>query len=347
MRISSLAIALTCLFCFIFTAPRARAEEDDSDEVDSDEVDSEVFEDIQGIRTQPLPMLDFSFGIGLSYRSDNQSLVFDETGVADTFEIHEFQFLPRFSFAPVPGKLAVFGDLQMGILWGDSDSSFVMESFAFGGQYTFLNSSPFVLAAGLGMRFISQSYQDFFSMDVFHLRPYLTGGPVIDIGALMLCIIPYVGLPLYFDTSDENDPDFIDGRVRTTPGSQGGPLLVSYSRVNSALRTATYINASGEYDKNDPSLPPNRRQNYFLDESPGGIDYGLPVILDLPLGLFGIVEVFGTTWLWPERDSWNYAGPTVGWAPGFFAVSLSWIFALDHKDIQEDWSFSVGFAVMF
>ncbi len=340
MRIAFFAVVLTSILAHLTAAQPALAEE-------AEEVESDVFEDIQGVTRQPPPMLGFSFGIAFSYRSDNQRLVFDDGSTNETFEVNEFGIMPRFSFAPVPGKLAVFGDVQLGVLWGDADSSFVMESFAFGGQYTFLNAAPFVAAAGVGMRFISQSYQDFFSMDIFHIRPYITGGPLIDMGALMLGIIPYIGLPLYFDTAGENDPDFVDADVRTTPGSQGGPNLVSYSRVSSALRATTYANAAGEYNKNDPALPPNRRQNYFLDESPGGIDYGLPVILDLPLGLFGILEVFGTAWLWPERDSWNYAGPTVGWAPGLFAVSLSWIFALDHKDIQEDWTFSVGFGLMF
>jgi hypothetical protein len=340
--------------CVVLLAPAAAmAEEDGGNAVDGDSLAQ-----VQGGMRHPLPLPVWSFGLGFAYRTDDQTAIYEGLPLGNdvtrefSYSASEIDLMPRFSLAIVPDLVALYGDLQMGILFdSDMPDTFVIESFALGGQYTFYNDSPFVIAAGLGMRFLSQSYMDVFSMDVFHIRPYITGGPVFDFDALAIAIVPYFGIPLFFDTNSRNDPSFFTKDVPTTPGSQGGPYMVSYAG-SSTFKASSYLkdtSLSGFTlaDKNDPALPPNRRQSYFLDESPGGVDYGLPIIFNFDFGLFLVAEVYGTAWLWPDQDSWNYAGPTVGVHIGPATISATVMFALDHHDRQELWNLSIGAGFYF
>ncbi|MDD5307057.1 MAG: hypothetical protein PHU25_07020 [Deltaproteobacteria bacterium] len=329
--------------CAVLLAPAAAMAGEGGDTVDGDKLAS-----VQGGMRHPLPLPVWSFGLGLYYRTDEQTANFEDASadryVDGPYFTREISLIPKFSLAVVPDLVDIYGDLQMGILFdSDMPNTFVIESFAVGGQYTFYNDSPLVFAAGLSMRFLSQSYMDVFSMDVFHIRPYITGGPIFGLGALTIAIVPYFGIPLFFDTNGGNDPTFYRKNVPTTPGSQGGPYMVSYSGSSTFSKT----HYGEPADKHDPSLPPNRRQSYFLDESPGGVDYGLPVIFNFDFGLFLVAEIFGTAWLWPDQDSWNYAGPTVGVHLGPATISATVMFALDHHDQQEFWNLSIGAGFYF
>ncbi len=310
---------------------RASSEEKDDGAMVEDDGKS-----IQGSTSQKPVTPGWGFQFGIGYRQDTQFYQ------GETYKVDEVNINPGLTIPVYAPYVQMSFDINMGILIGDMPSSFVFESFGLGGQYTFFNKHVveqirIVAATGLGMRFISQSYKDVFSMDIYHIRPYITGGPVFEIADfLQISMIPYFGIPLYFDTNSDNDPDFLTD-VPNSPGSQGGPDSTSYSGAVAGIALGSP----------DASLPPNRRQSYFLDESPGGVDYGLPLVFHFPYGIRLGGEVYGTSWMWPEASSWNYGMPFVGFSSGPFGMTLGVVFPLDHRDVQEGWTLSIGAGASF
>ena len=174
-------------------------------------------------RNRPRPVGGSSSAWG--YRQDTQYFQ------NETYETTEISLNPGLTIPVYAPYVQMNFDIQMGVLFGDMPQSFVFESFGLGAQYTFFNKHVveqirIVAATGLGMRFISQSYMDVFSMDVYHIRPYITSGPVFEVADfLAISILPYVGIPLYFDTNSDNDPDLPRRHAPPHPAPRAHPAI--------------------------------------------------------------------------------------------------------------------------
>jgi len=148
--------------------------------------------DVPPALTGPTPFPRTTIGLGLGYTQLDDGITALDIiglGLAGSFEV-------------IPYRLSIMADLSMNIVTGDR-SQFTFGHFGLGAQYTFYNDSPIVMAAGMNVRLLNTALNKVYSPDVFFMRPYYTLG----IHVWRFSISPYVGVPIYADTNEDDDDD--------------------------------------------------------------------------------------------------------------------------------------------
>ncbi len=214
-----------------------------------------------------VPKWRFSLGVDMAFYDDG------------TDAIQAYTFRPGGQFVILKKKLSLNFDMGLGILSGDAKTSFIIPDFNIGFLYALYNKKPIIIAAGLDLRFISQSLQDVFSMDVFHPRPFVTVGMAfID----RVFITPFFGIPIFIDTNSGNN--------------------------SSATKCA-----NGTSNAASQKCYPQRIPDYSLDKNPFGIDYGIPVAFRVFGGVHLVAEPTGITLIYPEHQTAIFVTPGINY----------------------------------
>lgn len=209
-----------------------------------------------------------SFGFGFGISRYDMPAYHDRTEDNTRIDIYRFDLAG--SYAILPNKLSIGADLSMQIIAGDR-SDFAFGHFGLSSTYTFYNQAPVFVSAGLGLKLLNQSLSSTFSPDVFYMRPFIVAG----VNVWRVYITPYLGIPVYIDTNNDNDlPD-------------------------------TFCTRGAGH------CYPERHPNYWQDDNPFGVDYGVPVAFGITNSFFLTVEPSGMTWLYPDHITTLWVTPGV------------------------------------
>ncbi len=197
-------------------------------------------------------------------------------------------------------ELSLDFDIEMDIITGDK-SGFTFASFGTGVNYTFYNVRPVILTTGIHFRLINQSLENVAGADVFYMRPYLASG----IEAWRFYFSPYLGVPIYIDTNNDNDQ----------------------------------------------TLFAKRKPDYFLDDDPFGLDYGIPISFLVYGGFYLTVEPSAVTWFQPDLETYIYVTPGVFYRMGMFQAGLGVRIRVypdtDNNLGEERWAIVINAGVSF
>jgi hypothetical protein len=187
-------------------------------------------------------------------------------------------------------------------------SDFAFGHFGLSTVYTFFNSRMAFASVGLGVKLLNQSLRNTFSPDELFFRPYVVTGVTV----WRLYFTPYVGVPIFIDINSDNDPG--DNLQNCGPGT----------------------------------CYPDRHPNYWQDDNPFGLDYGVPIGLRVISNFYLTVEPTGMTWLYPNHITTLWVTPGVMWqgSPIVAGVGLKMrVYTTDSAAEKEDfWQlvFSAG-----
>ncbi len=283
---------------------------------EDDEGDREIRNDYPDSPTVPVPFprTRFYFQVnsasysGREYVTDaNGNLVTDQDGYLEYNDrsVAPVVLNPGASIALLDDKLGLQFDLGLSINQGDAPSPVTMAHFGLGVSYVAYESGSMIVMVGLYNKLGNDSMESFFSPDYLYMRPYATLGYRI----WRFTLQPFLGLPKYFDTNEDNDPGTITCNMGT-------------------------CTLTGKKE----SRFPNRIPNVLADDQYLGIDYGLPISLSIYKGTYFSLTPSGTYWLVPETLMYNYITPGIGYRQENFNAMFGIQFRLPpkHKD-QETW----------
>ena len=292
---------------------------EEAEEAKEEDAGEDYTESITGPRLLPHSSFRFSLDQGVYEQGDH------EQGYA---RVRDVQLNLGGSYAVLPGELSIGADIGMNIITGDK-SGFLFSSFGTNFIYTFYRKRPLLLSTGVGFSLMNQSFDDVFSPDIFHLRPFLGAGT----GFWRLYFGPYVGFPIFIDINNDNDPGYLCKRgIRADTDPRFIDVLPKEdkekSREEGELRDDNTLK--------DGTCFPDRRFNYKYDRDPFGVDYGIPVSLRIVKTFFLVMEPSGMTWLYPDTATTFWLTPGLLYRAGFIVVGGGVRFRLWTSDSDEE-----------